>query len=73
MKYYLLIAGQGYYPQAGTEDWIDTFETSTEAKAEVTSTQVGVGRYKNPIFDHTIRGRTYDWYEIIDLEEWINK
>jgi hypothetical protein len=35
MKYFLLIAGHSYYPQSGNLDWIDTFSTEEEAKAQV--------------------------------------
>ena len=34
MKYFLLIAGDNYYP-AGLEDWIGTFETYEEATSRV--------------------------------------
>jgi hypothetical protein len=30
MKKFLLLAGQHYYPGAGTQDWIGTFETKEE-------------------------------------------
>ena len=32
MKKFLLLAGQHYYPGAGTQDWIGTFETKEEAE-----------------------------------------
>lgn len=34
-KPFLLIAGDNLYPEAGTGDWIATFSTEEEAKAEV--------------------------------------
>lgn len=66
MKYFLLIAGANYYPSGDTGDWIDTFETYEEAKAEISEKEntYGMGRY-------TIRGREKDWYEIVDLRKWI--
>lgn len=68
MKYYLLIAGSWYYPSSSTGDWIDTFETSEEAKHKVSA---GIGLMGKDAF--FIDNREYDWYEIIDLREWINK
>jgi hypothetical protein len=31
-KYFLLIAGDQYYPCSGTRDWKETFETYAEAE-----------------------------------------
>ena len=36
MKFFLLTAGDNYYPRRGTGDWIATFETLEEAEAVVT-------------------------------------
>jgi len=60
MKPYLLIAGDNYYPCSGTLDWVDCYETEEEAEEkweEITSKT----KYM------------YDWYEIVDLREWMNR
>ena len=61
-KYFLLIAGDQFYPERGTEDWIDAYETMEEAEAQVTV-----------ITNHLceISGKKYDWYDIVDLRPWI--
>lgn len=69
MKYYLLIAGDQYYPSASTGDWIDTFETFEEAKSMVIIAW-SYGLNKDIFY---INGLKYDWYEIVNLREWIEK
>lgn len=64
MKYFLLIAGQGYYPKMGTGDWIACFETEEEAKSKVKDR----GIYPSSCL---IDGCEYDWYRIVDLREWM--
>lgn len=59
MKKYLLLAGDNYYPQSGTEDWIGIFETKEEAE----------NRYKEFVKEQFSQNDL--WYEIVDLEEWI--
>lgn len=66
MKYFLLIAGSWYYPSSSTGDWIDTFETLEEAQRKVST---GI----STILPKVINGCEYDWYEIVDLREWIEK
>jgi hypothetical protein len=61
---YLLIAGDQYYPQWGTENWIGCFETVEELIKEISRTE------ESPAV--VIRGMSYDWYKIVDLEEWTN-
>lgn len=68
MKYYLLIAGNDFAPQKGTKDWIDAFETFEEAKSKV---NIALGFNCKDII--AINGNQYDWYEIVDLREWIEK
>jgi hypothetical protein len=63
-KYFLLIAGDYYYPMSKTKDWIGCFETKELALAEITT--------KNE-YSYYIQGSSYEWYEIVDLREWINK
>lgn len=81
MKKYLLIAGDNYYPQGGTEDWKGCYSTYEEAKARITIEETPIffmqGKRKGQVKE--IQKRTYldgyhiDWYDIIDLEEWMNK
>lgn len=65
-KPYLLIAGDCYYPSAGTSDWVGCFSTYEEAKAQV--------ELKKPS-GYTINGGDWgcDWYEIVDLREWTER
>lgn len=81
MKYYLLIAGDNYYPQYSTMDWVGCFETREEAEAQVTSetkyetiTRGKDKGKKNSVGTvYSIKGKDYkyDWYEIVDLMDWI--
>lgn len=72
MKPYLLIAGENYYPSAGTGDWINTFTSYEEALA-VIETVTSVGRRQKTYNRYKINNIHYDWYEIIDLKTWIFK
>ena len=80
MKRFLLTAGDHYYPEAVTGDWIACFTTEAEAEATVTRTEVfhtyksgpRKGQKFSNGFNISINGRTYDWYEIIDLSSWID-
>jgi hypothetical protein len=60
MKPFLLIGGYNYYPCSGTGDWIGTFSTYEEAEDAVKAIQAS----------NKISSRV-DWYDIIDLREWI--
>ncbi len=79
MKFYLLIAGHSYYPQARTDDWIKCFETYEEASAQVKEIQhqreitkgKRKGELENTYKTYDINDNNYDWYEIVDLVEWI--
>lgn len=81
MKKFLLIAGACYYPQSGTNDWVGCFNTYEEAKSKVlvkeTHEYFSKGPRKGQIKEtrkhYEIDGREVDWYEIVDLEEWMNK
>ena len=59
MKHYLLIAGDNYYPSAHTGVWISCYETEEEAKEKWEE----ISKQKCG----------YDWYEIVDLREWMNR
>ena len=56
-KPYLLIAGDNYYPSAYTDDWIACYETKEEAQEKWE--ELSKNKYSN------------DWYEIVDLREWM--
>jgi hypothetical protein len=72
MKKFLLLAGDYYSPRQGTDNWIGCFATREEAENAI---------IKEPD-EH--KGKTYykyktndtdyvEWYEVVDLEEWMNK
>lgn len=68
MKYFLLIAGAGYYPKVGVGDWKKTFATKEEAEAVVEEINPN-GYYER----YRIVDQFYDWYTIVDLREWIGE
>jgi hypothetical protein len=79
MKPFLLIAGDSYYPQSGVSDWIRTYATFEEAKSAVSLIQnkrtITKGNRKGEeeviSTDYKIGETRYDWYDIVDLREWI--
>ena len=81
MKRYLLIAGYHYYPQSGTDDWVGCFETREEAEAKVVKTQEHElfsrgprkGQIKSTSEYYSVDGNKRDWYEVVDLMEWMNR
>jgi hypothetical protein len=78
MKRFLLIAGDGYYPQSGDGDWVGMFETREEAEAliqreavhEYYSRGPRKGQIKSSREVCKIFDREIDWHDIIDLENW---
>lgn len=80
MNYYLLIAGHYYYPQASTDNWINCFESYEEAKAQVTQKDIKrtitKGKRKGEeeflYSKYIINDKEYDWYDIINLQNWIS-
>ena len=81
MKYFLLIAGDSYYPEARTGNWIACYDSESEAQAQVSLIEhkrtITKGHRKGQEeTTHTsfaINGIDYDWYDIVDLRDWINK
>ncbi len=84
MKPYLLMAGDYYYPSHDTGDWIGCFETYEEAKSQVKFVQKHTyytkgknkGEIKSTHETYVVSGGHYgdrncDWYEIVDLREWM--
>ena len=75
MKKYLLIAGHDYELSQGTGDWIKCFETNELAENSVEKIAVHTVDSKGSAgkhFRYKIYGREYDWYEIVDLAEWMD-
>lgn len=78
MKRFLLTAGDGYYPQAGSDDWVDMFDTREEAERLIRIEQehdyFSKGPRKGQIREtrqvYFVNDKRVDWYEIIDLENW---
>jgi len=78
MKRFLLIAGNNYYPEAYTGNWIGCFLTYEEAASKVTLVEhkriITHGKRKGQEEitgkSHQINGRNYDWWDIVDLREW---
>ena len=66
MKYFLLTAGDYHYPLMGTEDWIGTYASYDDAHDEVKEVDELWCKYK-------IKGERYDWFEIVDLRDWISE
>ena len=69
-KLYLLIAGDHYYPNSGTGDWHKCFSTEEEAQAVVTIEKYRT--YGKKCEEYHIDGEAYAWYEIVNLQDWIN-
>lgn len=67
MKRFLLTAGDTYYPNDGTGDWIASFDSREEAEKQITLNKNISGVYKS----YRINNNDYDWYVIVDLEEWV--
>jgi hypothetical protein len=80
MKKFLLIAGSGYYPQSGTDDWVGCFSSWDEARAQVKVEEIHEyfskgprkGQIKQTREQLFVNGNEEDWYDIVDLEEWMN-
>lgn len=70
MKPFLLTMGYNYYPEAGTEDWKKCFETREAAEEAVLLKETYLGE---PLHRQkcVYEGKEWDWYEIIDLRDWI--
>jgi len=68
MKWFLLIAGDHYYPEVGDGDWIGCYTTREEAENAVQQIEGKYWRYA-----YTVQGedRQFNWYEIIDLRKWV--
>ena len=64
-----------------TENWIGCFSTFEEAESAVSKTQnhelflkgPRKGQIKSTSETYKINGRNYDWYEVVNLMDWISK
>lgn len=69
MKRYLLIAGT--VPEPGTGDWINHFHVRDEAVDEIDGPYEEQKNKNGVVFmECEIRGRKYDWFEIVDTHNW---
>ena len=76
---FLLIAGANYYPEHGTHDWQGCFSSASEAEEKVRRVEYHdkfvkgprKGQIKSTTSTYEIAGQNYDWYEVVDLREWI--
>lgn len=73
-NYFLLTAGDQYYPESGDGDWKGFYETYEDAESEVTREEFIIPCDYGDIHEikYIIRGNSYDWYYIIDLTNRIN-
>jgi len=73
MKPFLLIAGFSYYPSGGSGEWRGCYETYDEARKWVTERTMDES-YRFNVYDkNTNTIDACDWFEIVDLREWIYK
>lgn len=70
-KYFLLIAGDNYYPCRGVGDWIASFESEEEAIQSIEKISLQNAKTDFEFFKFKINGQNYDWYHIIDLRSWV--
>ena len=81
MKKYLLIAVDGYYPSSGTADWQGCYATREEAESHITVEETPIlfmqgerkGQVKEIHKSFLLDGHHVDWYDIVDLEAWMNR
>ena len=78
MKKFLLIAGDDYYPRGDTNDWIGCFATREEAEnaiiKEPYESKLSWEHESKTRYRYKTNDTDYvDWYEIVDLDEWMNK
>ena len=81
MKKFLLIAGDNYYPSSGTEDWKGCYATREEAESHITVEETPIlytsGKKINQVKEihksFLLDGHHVDWYDIVDLEAWMNR
>lgn len=81
MKNFLLMAGDNHYPEIGTKNWIGFFETFEEANNRIQTIEEyeyftkgqKKGQIKSTTKKYLANGRSIDWYEIVNLEAWIEQ
>jgi len=70
MKLYLLTMGKNRYLRLGSESWISTFSSLKEAQDSVVEIIRQNDNYEKA-YVYIPTGEVYDWYEIINLNEWV--
>lgn len=81
MNFYLLTMGSWHYPQDGDKDWIGTFSSWEEARNSFTLITKDAGTFelngveynREPKVEylHIPTNKVYDWYNIINIKEWM--
>lgn len=73
MKPFLLIAGDSYYPEKGTLDWVGCFETieSAESQIQIHKKITWFLGKKEETQYFVINNKIVDWYDIVDLRKWV--
>jgi hypothetical protein len=64
-NWFALFAGSDYYPAGGSGDFVACFPSREEAEGQVVETR------SNAFEKYIVAGAKRDWYEIVDLREWI--
>ena len=80
MKWFLLIAGSSYYPQSGSDDWVDFFSSKEEAEKLISKKVEHIyfskgprkGEIKESVEKLYCDSREVDWYEIVDLKNFVS-
>ena len=62
-SYYGTICGFNFGVMSSFSDWLDRFATAEQAEAQI----------KEECGNYQINGRTYYWYEIVNINEWPKK
>lgn len=70
MKLYLLTMGKNRYLRLGSESWISTFSSLKEAQDSVIEI-LDHDDHRETKYFCTVNDQIYDWYEIINLNEWV--
>lgn len=81
MKWFLLMAGNNYYPGFSTEDWVGAYETYDEAQSQVEelvhTRTITKGKRKGEeevtSINYIVNKCRCDWYKIVDLRDWVDK
>lgn len=64
---FLLTVGYKNHVECGTSNWVETFRTKEDAEKLVEKQPDGRYKISNIFNDYVV-----DWYDIINLQEWMN-